>query len=58
MHEKYLSTKEFCEILNISHSTIYRMIRDKSIPAVKIGRHWKIPEGILLKYQSRYNHLM
>ncbi len=46
MDESYMSTKEFCERLQISSSTVYRMIHDGTIPAIKFGRHWKIPRSM------------
>lgn len=42
-----MTVKEFCERLQISTSTVYRMIRDGQIPALKFGRYWKIPRSVL-----------
>lgn len=50
MDESYISTKEFCERLQISSSTVYRMIHDGTIPAIKFGRHWKIPRSMFDGY--------
>lgn len=50
MDESYMSTKEFCERLQISSSTVYRMINDGTIPAIKFGRHWKIPRSMFDGY--------
>ncbi len=41
-----MTVKEFCERLEISPSTVYRMIKEGTIPAVKFGRYWKIPRSI------------
>lgn len=47
MEEFYMTVKEFCERLQISTSTVYRMIRGGQIPALKFGRYWKIPRSVL-----------
>lgn len=46
MEKSYMTVKEFCERLQISTSTVYRMIKEGTIPAVKYGRYWKIPWSI------------
>ncbi len=46
MDKSYMTVKEFCERLQVSTSTVYRMIKTKQIPAVKFGRHWKIPKSV------------
>lgn len=46
MEDCYMTVKEFCERLQVSPSTVYRMIRSHAIPAVKFGRHWKIPRSV------------
>lgn len=47
MDESYMTTKEFCDKLQISYSTVYRMINNGQLPAVKFGRCWKIPRSVL-----------
>ena len=46
MKESYMTIKEFCERLQISQSTVYRMIKCGMIPAIKFGRYWKIPRSV------------
>lgn len=46
MKESYMTIKEFCERLQISQSTVYRMIKSGMIPAIKYGRCWKIPRSV------------
>lgn len=55
MNEQFISTKEFCTILSISPSTVYRMIWNHTIPAVKFGKNWKIPASVILNLQTSYN---
>ncbi len=44
MEEEYYSINEICRKFKISHSTIYKKIKSREIPAVKLGRCWKIPK--------------
>ena len=41
-----MTVKEFCERLEVSSSTVYRMIKEGTIPAIKFGRYWNIPRSI------------
>lgn len=47
MDEEYYSINEVCQKFKISHSTIYRKIKGHELPAIKIGRYWKIPRSAL-----------
>lgn len=55
MYSEYLTVKEFCELTKISVSTAYRMIRNGTLPAVKLAgtRHWKIPCDFIPNYEPR-----
>ena len=46
MEDYYMTVKEFCERMQVSASTVYRMIKSNMIPAVKFGRYWKIPRSV------------
>ncbi|MDE6906334.1 MAG: helix-turn-helix domain-containing protein [Lachnospiraceae bacterium] len=46
MDESYMTIKEFCERMQVSTSTVYRMIKSGQIKAIKFGRYWKIPRDI------------
>ena len=46
MEETFMTVKEFCDRLQVSQSTVYRMIKEKQIPAIKFGRYWKISRSI------------
>ena len=41
MNERWLSLNEICSHLGVSKETIYRWVRQKRIPAHKVGRLWK-----------------
>ena len=48
--EFLLTRKEACQLLRISDATIHRLLKTKSIPAYKIGRHWKFIKSELLEW--------
>lgn len=52
MEEFYMTSKEFCERLQISSSTVYRMIKSGMIPATKFGRRWKIPRSVFTNHDA------
>jgi len=39
--EHVLNLNEVADYLRVSPSTIYRLIRNRQIPAFKLGRDWK-----------------
>lgn len=60
MEESYMTIKEFCEKLQVSSSTVYRMIKNGMIPAIKFGRYWKIPRSVFHKcdkYSNSYHRI-
>ena len=54
IQEEYYSINEICRNFKISQSTVYKMIKDKKIHAIKLGRYWKIPKKEFL--QMLYEH--
>ncbi len=45
-----LSTEEVAEYLGVGQATIYRWCRDGSLPAVKIGRRWRVRRSALEEF--------
>ena len=45
-----LTVKEAAEILRVSTKLIYRMIREKKLPATKVGRDRRIAKCHLIHY--------
>ena len=54
IQEEYYSINEICRNFKISQSTVYKMIKDIKIRAIKSGRCWKIPKKEFL--QMLYEH--
>ncbi len=41
MEDRWLSVEEMCGYLGVKRDSIYKWIREKGMPAHKIGRFWK-----------------
>ena len=45
-----LTVPEVAEILRVCTKTVYKLIKEGSIPHVKIGREIRVPKGLLIDY--------
>jgi nitrogen PTS system EIIA component len=45
MDKLNLSVKDVAELLNVSEKTIYRMIKDETIPCFRVGGQWRFDRG-------------
>lgn len=45
-----LTVKELARILKITRQQVRKMIRSGEIPAVKVGREWRIPREYLNEF--------
>ncbi len=50
-----VTRKEAAEILKISRNTMYRLLREGTIPARKVGAQWRIRREDLLQFQKGEN---
>ncbi len=39
--EEILNIKEVSQYLKIPVSTVYKLVQDGKVPAVKLGKHWR-----------------
>ena len=44
-NEVFLTTQEILEYLHVNLRTIYRLIKARKIPAVRVGRQWRFRKG-------------
>src|ERR1019366_806916 len=42
--ETFLTTEEVLEYLQVNLRTVYRLIKAGKIPAVRVGRQWRVPK--------------
>ena len=47
---KILTIREVAKILKINHLTAYKYAIEGKIPAIRLGRNWKVHEGVLQKW--------
>ncbi len=50
---KLLTVNEVAEILRVSNMTVYRLVKSGQIPAIRVGKNYRIKESDVNKYLSR-----
>lgn len=53
--KEYLSVSDMAGEFGIHEMTFYRMIRDKKIPAFKIGSQWRVRRADLNKWLDEHS---
>ena len=53
--KEYLSVADMASEFGIHEMTFYRMIRDKKIPAFKIGSQWRVRRADLNKWLESHS---
>ena len=49
---KYMPVKEFCEVVSMQRSTVYKLISQQRIPHVHIGGITRIPTSYLRRLEE------
>ncbi len=47
---RLLTVREVAETMRVSNMTVYRLIRAGDLPAIRVGKHFRIREGELGDY--------
>lgn len=55
MYPDALTVKEVAEILRVSTKTVYKLIKDGTVPAVKVGREQRVAKVHLITFLQKYN---
>lgn len=55
--KEYLSVADMAEEFGIHEMTFYRMIRDKKIPAFKIGSQWRVRRADLNQWLQEHSSI-
>jgi excisionase family DNA binding protein len=55
--KEYLSVADMATEFGIHEMTFYRMIRDKKIPAFKIGSQWRVRRSDLNKWLESHSSM-
>jgi excisionase family DNA binding protein len=51
--ENFLTTEEVLDYLQVNLRTVYRLIKAKKIPAVRVGRQWRFRKKDIDEWLSR-----
>ncbi len=49
-----LTVKEVAEILRVSTKTVYKLIKENEIPAVKVGREQRVAKAQLITFLQKH----
>lgn len=52
MSDKYLTVTEIATELRVSKMTVYRMIHDGRLEALRVGRSFRVHESVVAAYKS------
>lgn len=55
---KILTVAEVCDILQVSRTTVYRIIKEKELKAIKIRKTVRVKESDLEEYLSSYEEVV
>jgi len=50
MSKDILTPKQAAEYLGVSKPTIYKLLRQRKIPARRLGKQWRIRKAVLDKF--------
>ena len=50
---KLLTVNEVAKILRVSNMTVYRLVKNKQIPAIRVGKNYRIKEIDVDSYLNR-----
>lgn len=51
--KRLLTVNEVADILRVSNMTVYRLIKSGQIPAIRVGKNYRIKEVDVNKYLTR-----
>lgn len=47
---KFLTVAEVAAVMRVSKMTVYRLLHSGELPAVRVGRSFRVPEGAVHDY--------
>ena len=51
--DQVLTIEELSDYLKVPVSTLYKLAREGSVPAVKVGKHWRFHKDAIDRWMSR-----
>jgi excisionase family DNA binding protein len=55
--QEWLTVQQVAQRLECSAPIVREMIRDKRLPAVQIGKRWRVSASVLAQWQCRVFHV-
>ena len=55
MEEEILNLDDACSFLGIKRRTMYKLLKDGAIPAIKIGGQWRFSRAAIMDLFRRQN---
>lgn len=49
---RFLTVAEVAEVMRVSRMTVYRLVHSGELPAVRVGRSFRVPERAVHDYLS------
>lgn len=53
---RFLTVAEVASVLRVSRMTVYRLVHAGDMPAVRVGRSFRVPEGAVRAYLAGAGH--
>jgi excisionase family DNA binding protein len=53
-----MDVKQVSKLLGVSTKTVYKLIKDGSLSSLKIGREFRVPKVMLMKYMKVFGPLV
>lgn len=50
MSPKFLTVAEVAELMRVSKMTVYRMVQNGNLPAIRVGRSYRVPKSAVDQY--------
>ncbi|MDI7253385.1 MAG: helix-turn-helix domain-containing protein [Actinomycetota bacterium] len=50
---RFLTVAEVAEMMRVSKMTVYRLVKSGQIPAIRVGKNYRIKESDVNEYLSR-----
>ncbi len=47
---QYLTVAEVAETMRVSRMTVYRLVHSGDLPAIRVGKSFRVPEQALVQY--------
>jgi excisionase family DNA binding protein len=47
-----LTVKEICDLLQVHHSTVYKLVRQGKIPSFRVGTDWRFRKDVIKRWMA------